>query len=111
MGEGQGRKKVKEQNSRAASVVVLVQITEISYRAVGHSASILLHDPLSEDHGVRESNAEPEMTACSPTWQNSRAARIAAAIYSLIGTAKLNGSRSRKAICAKCPAWPIAATA
>ncbi len=41
MGEGQGLKKVKEQNSRAASVVVLVQITEISYRAVGHSASIL----------------------------------------------------------------------
>jgi len=40
MGEGQGCKKVKVQNSRAAAVVVLVQITEIGYRAVGHSASI-----------------------------------------------------------------------
>ncbi len=41
MGTGESSKEVKEQNSRAASVVVLVQITEISYRAVGHSASIL----------------------------------------------------------------------
>src|SRR5439155_12110855 len=39
MGEGQGCKKVKVQNSRAAAVVVLVQITEIGYRAVGHSPS------------------------------------------------------------------------